>query len=93
MNAASLGPMWEGYSAKPLDPAAVRFKAAPALVRGECDGCVFCGQRAAVCRQVEAIAMANNIIDCDGRLQDGSSVIYVVDKSDPRQLDLLQGVK
>jgi hypothetical protein len=93
MNAASLGPMWEGHNAKPIDPAATRFKAAPALVRDECDGCVFCGQRAAVCRQVEAIAAANNIIDCDGRLSDGSSVIYVVDKSDPRQMDLLQGVK
>jgi hypothetical protein len=93
MNAASLGPLWEGHNAQPLDPATLRFKAEPALVHGECDGCVFCGQRAAVCRQVEAIAAANNIIDCDGRLPDGSSVIYVIDKSDPRQMDLLQGVK
>jgi hypothetical protein len=93
VNAANLGPLWEGYSAAPIDPASTRFKADAALVRGECDGCLFWGQRAAVCRQVEAIARANNIIDCDGRLPDGRTVIYVVDKSDPRQMDLLQGVK
>lgn len=93
MSAARLGPMWEGYNEKPIDPAAVRFKAEPAPVRGECDGCMFCGQRAAVCRQVEAIAAANKIIDCDSQLPDGRTVIYVVDKSDPRQMDLLEGVK
>ena len=93
MNLSSLGPMWQGHVAKPIDPAATRFKAGPAPMHGECEGCMFSGQRAAVCRQVEAIAAANNIIDCDGRLPDGRSVVYVIDEGDPRQMDLLQGVK
>lgn len=93
MNAASLGPLWKGHSGKPLDPATVRFKPEPAPVPGECDGCVFCNQLASVCFRAAEIAAANNIIDCDSRLPDGRTVIYVVDKSDPRQMDLLQGVK
>jgi len=93
VSAFDLGPLWKGYGAKPIDPAAVRFKAASALVHGECDGCLFCDQRASVCMQASVIAAANNIIDCDGRLPDGRTVIFIVDESDPRQLDLLQGVK
>lgn len=93
MTLTGLGPMWQGHTARPIDPATVRFKAGPAPVPGECEGCMFNGQRAAVCRQVEAIAAASNIIDCDRHLPDGRPVVYVIDKSDPRQMDLLQGVK
>lgn len=84
-----LSPKWEGETATPVMPAEIRFKATAAPEQGECDGCIFCGQLSKVCFQAADIAVANGDIDCDQLLPDGRSVIYVLDKSDPRQLNLL----
>lgn len=89
MTLNTLSDKWEGDTAEPIDPAAIRFKAAPAPVYADCHGCIFIGQRTAVCRQASAIAVAAGQIDCDEPWPMGGSAIYVKDGSDPRQMDLL----
>jgi hypothetical protein len=83
-----LSSKWEGDTAAPIDPTAIGFKAAPAPVIDDCTGCIFLGQRNAVCRQACAIAVENGQIDCDEPWPEGGSVIYVI--ADKRQLDLLK---
>ncbi|MDN4061164.1 hypothetical protein QPK31_23370 [Massilia sp. YIM B02769] len=85
-----LSPNWEGDTASPIDPDTIRIKAVQAPVFGECDGCLFIGQRSAVCNRANAIAMAAGDPDCDQVLPDRRSVIYVLDKSDPRQMPLIE---
>lgn len=86
-----LSPKWEGETAAPINPAEVRFKAVAVPEQDECDGCIFCGQHASVCFQATDIALASGSVDCDATLPDGRTVVYVADKSDPRQLALLGG--
>lgn len=90
MTTNTLSDKWEGDHAEPIDPQTVRFMAARAPVFADCQGCLFMGQRSAVCRQASALAVENGQIDCDDPWSDGGSVIYVLDKSDPRQMDLLK---
>ena len=85
-----LSPHWEGDTASPIDPDTIRIKAVQAPVFGECDGCLFIGQRSAVCNRANAIAMAAGDPDCDPVLPGRRSVIYVLDKSDPRQMPLIE---
>ncbi len=85
-----LSPHWEGDTASPIDPDTIRIKAVQAPVFGECDGCLFIGQRSAVCNRANAIAMAAGDPDCDQVLPRRRSVIYVLDKSDPRQMPLIE---
>lgn len=85
-----LSPEWEGEIAAPVDPSTIRFKAVPAPAYANCQGCLFAGQRVAVCWSAAEIAVRNEQPDCDGQLPGGRSIIYVLDKSDPRQLDLLK---
>lgn len=87
-----LSPNWEGDTAAPIDPVTIRFKAVQAPVLGECDGCLFIGQRSAVCNLANAIAATADYPDCDHVLTGPRrTVIYVADKTDPRQLPLLGG--
>ena len=85
-----LSPNWEGDTASPIDPDTIRIKAVQAPVFCECDGCLFIGQRSAVCNRANAIAMAAGDPDCDQVLPGCRSVIYVLDKSDPRQMPLIE---
>lgn len=79
-----LSPHWTGGDrAAPIDPAAIRFKVAPAGV-DQCVGCLFVNQLSPVCMAAAAICG----IDCDVPLPDGRHVIYVLDRSDPRQLEI-----
>jgi hypothetical protein len=83
----TLDPKWRGKTAVPIDPAAIGFKAAPAPIKDQCEGCIFMSQRSAVCRQASALAVEHGQIDCDDPWLEGGSVIYVA--ADKRQLDLL----
>ena len=81
---------WEGETAAPINPDNVRIKAIEAPVFGECHGCLFAGQRAAVCIKAAANAVDAGDPDCDHVLPGRRAVIYVIDKSDPRQLPLIK---
>jgi len=43
-----------------------------------------------VCSTAAALAVANDQPDCDDRSPGGMTYIYVLDRSDPRQLDLIK---
>lgn len=86
-----LSPNWTGDTASPLDPYTIRFKAIQAPEFGDCDGCLFIGQRASVCKQANRIAVEAGDPDCDQVLKAPKrTVIYVLDKTDPRQLPLIE---
>lgn len=85
-----LSPDWEGDTDEPINPSAIRFKAAPAKAYANCQGCLFAGQHVAVCWEAAEIAIRNEEPDCDGKLPGGRSIIYVLDKTGPRQMDLLK---
>ena len=86
-----LSPHWEGDTASPIDPDTLRIKAVQAPKFGQCDGCHFIGQRADVCFRAAAIAMAAGDPDCEKVLTGPKrTVIYVLDKSDPRQMPLIE---
>ena len=71
-----------------VDPDAVRFTVAEAEVFADCQGCIFQGQPSEVCRRAVEIAKDGNLIDCDDPLPNGRSGIYVIDRSDPRQIQM-----
>lgn len=56
----------------------------------ECKGCIFAGQRNSVCDRANEIAVAADLPDCMDISPDGRDYIYVLDTSDPRQIDLLK---
>jgi hypothetical protein len=86
-----LSPNWEGDTAAPIDPDTLRIKAVQAPVFSECDGCLFIGQHSNVCYRAAAIAMAAGDPDCDQVLAaPRRTVIYILDKTDPRQLPLIE---
>lgn len=86
-----LSPNWAGFTAAPIEPEAPYIKAVQAPVFGECDGCLFIDQRSSVCTRANAIAIAAGQPDCDQVLTAPKrTVIYVLDKTDPRQLPLLE---
>jgi len=86
-----LSDKWEGDTAEPINPDQVRFKAINAPVFGECDGCMFIGQRAAVCNRASEIAQAAGDPDCEKVLEGPRrTAVYVLDKSNPRQLPLIR---
>lgn len=86
-----LSPNWTGDTAAPVDPDTIRIKAVQAPVFGECDGCHFIGQRSGVCKRAAANAVAAGDPDCDQVLTAPKrTVIYVLDKTDPRQMPLIE---
>lgn len=85
-----LSPKWEGDTATPIDPATLRFKPAKAPVYADCEGCMFVGQTSAVCRRASELSVEAGGADCDDPHPQWGSIIYVVDKSDPRQLPLIE---
>lgn len=82
---------WYRGSGRPGDPGAVRFTAAPAS--DECAGCLFDRNSAATCRKAGEIAATLGLPDCEAKAPGGKAYIYVADKSDPRQADLIKELK
>ncbi|MBG6223350.1 MULTISPECIES: hypothetical protein [unclassified Janthinobacterium] len=87
--AVSLGEIEPAASA--ASPAAVRFKAQEAIAPS-CTGCLF-ERSYGVCSAAAALATANDQPDCDDRSPAGMTYIYVLDKSDPRQMGLIKPLK
>jgi hypothetical protein len=85
-----LSEKWEGDTAAPINPDNIRIKAIEAPVFSECDGCLFIGQRSDVCVRAAANAVDAGDPDCDQVLPGRRAVIYVIDKSDPRQIPLIK---
>ena len=82
---------WRGERDEPVNPAAVRYTAQEAATPS-CEGCLF-ERSVGVCSTAAALAVANDQPDCDDRSPAGMTYIYVLDKSDPRQLDLIKPLK
>lgn len=79
---------WRGERDEPVNPSTVRYKAQEATAPS-CEGCLF-ERSVGVCSTAAALAVANDQPDCDDRSPGGMTYIYVLDKSDPRQLDLIK---
>ena len=77
-------PKWRGERAAPIDPASVRFTARE--TGDSCTGCLFASQSSRVCDQVHDIARDAGLPLC----VDTENYIYILDKSDPRQLPLVE---
>jgi hypothetical protein len=85
-----LSDKWEGDLAAPLDPRNMRFKPAKAPVYADCEGCLFIGQATPVCRLASELSVQRGGADCDDPHPTWGSIIYIKDKTDPRQLPLLK---
>lgn len=75
-----------------LAPAAMRYRAKVASAgKGDCAGCLFKGQVAAVCGEAGRLAQLAGMPDCDDRdTETGRTYIYVALALDPRQLDVIE---
>lgn len=73
-----------------MNPAGARFTATESRAADDCHGCIFEHERTSVCRGVEAIAKRLELPDCETKAPSGKTYIYVLDKRDPRQMDLLK---
>ena len=82
---------WRGERDEPVNPSTVRYKTQEATAPS-CEGCLF-ERSVGVCSMAAALAVANDQPDCDDRSSAGMIYIYVLDKSDPRQLDLIKPLK
>lgn len=82
---------WRGERDEPINPAAVRFKAQEANAPS-CEGCLF-ERSVGVCSSATALAVVNDQPNCEDRSPGGMTYIYVLDRSDPRQLDLIKTLK
>lgn len=71
---------WLGHHGEPLHPEAMSYTTRPAK---SCRGCVFDGQRAAVCERACVAAERAELDRCDK-----ANVIYVAREVDPRQLSI-----
>lgn len=80
---------WVGNTAEPLDPGAMQYRARPAAGVRDCSGCVFKGQKAAVCTAAGAAARLAGMPDCeDSDAKTGRTFVYYLIQTDPRQLDI-----
>lgn len=84
-----LSDKWRGQRAEPIDLATVRFTAQRSTLL--CAGCMFRGQSGDTCQQAAEIAAERGLPDCDEDGPKGKQYIYVLDRSDERQIDLLDG--
>lgn len=80
-----------GRDAEQLAPAAMRYRAKVASAgRGDCAGCLFKGQAAAVCGEAGRLAKLAGMPDCDEQdPETGRTHVYVMLATDPRQLDVI----
>jgi hypothetical protein len=84
---------WLGTGAAPLDPATMQYRARVAdKDTGDCAGCLFRGQASKVCKAAAIAAQRAGINDCDDRdAETGRSFVYVLIKTDPRQMRIDNG--
>lgn len=89
-----LSPNWMGERALPIDPAQIRFTAiespVPADVDRACKGCIFENQSYRVCDVANRLAAGRDLPDCGDPSPNGTDFVFVLDKSDTRQIDLLK---
>lgn len=71
---------WLGHHGEPLEPEELQFTTKPAK---SCRGCLFDGQRSAVCNRATEAAGRAELANCE---TDG--VIYVAQEVDARQMEL-----
>lgn len=70
-----------------MNPAELRFKAVEASCA--CIGCVFNKESYRTCVTACDLAVQRGMPDCDDKAPSGKTYIYVLDETDPRQMDLL----
>lgn len=75
-----------------MNPADIRFKAVEASAKGykACKQCMFAGEGFRGCKTASDLAVQRGMPDCDDTAPSGKTYIYVLDETDPRQMDLLQ---
>jgi hypothetical protein len=65
----------------------IRFKAIESS-RG-CSACLFYGESHRSCVTICDKAVQRGLPDCDDKAPSGKSYVYVLDETDPRQMNLL----
>jgi hypothetical protein len=70
-----------------MNPSEIRFKAVESS-RG-CSACLFYGESYRSCVNACDKAVQRGLPDCDDKAPSGKSYVYVLDETDPRQMDLL----
>lgn len=80
-----------GRDGEQLVPAAMQYRAKVASAsKGDCAGCLFKRQPAAVCGEAGRLAQLAGLPDCtDKDPETGRTHIYVVLALDPRQLSMI----
>lgn len=72
-----------------MNPADIRFMAIEAPANS-CRNCVFKDEDYRACVHAADLAVQRGMPDCDDKAPSGKTYIYVLDGSDPRQLDMLK---
>lgn len=70
-----------------MNLAEIRFKAIESS-RG-CSACLFYGESYRSCVNACDKAVQRGLPDCDDKAPSGKTYVYVLDETDPRQMDLL----
>ena len=70
-----------------MNPSEIRFKAVESS-RG-CSACLFYGESYRSCVNACDKAVQRGLPDCDDKAPSGKTYVYVLDETDPRQMDLL----
>ncbi len=85
---------WLSNDAEPLDPSAMQYRAVAATGVDGCTGCLFKGQKSKVCMAAGTAARLARMPDCEDRDADtGRTFVYVLIKTDPRQMRIATGVE
>lgn len=71
-----------------MNPAELRFKAVEARP-DSCAKCIFKDASHRGCVTASDLAVQRGLPDCDDKAPSGKTYIYVLDETDPRQMDLL----
>lgn len=83
---------WLGTGAAPLDPAAMQYRAVAATGVDPCTGCLFKGQKSKVCIAAGTLARLAGMPDCEeSDTATGRTFVYVLIKTDPRQMRIATG--
>jgi hypothetical protein len=72
-----------------MNIAEIRFKAVEVDSWNECSGCMFYKESFSTCEAACEKAVQDGLPDCEDLAPSGNSYVYVLDESDPRQMNLL----
>jgi hypothetical protein len=72
-----------------MNLAEIRFKAVEAKSWNGCSGCMFFTESHSTCVAACEKAVQDGLPDCKDLAPSGNSYVYVLDESDPRQMNLL----